>query len=82
MSREERARRAVQILRTFDYTPQESNELIGNATDDRRFQAACAAMQGLLARDTFEGEPVHYAKAAVAAADALLAALSAGEGEK
>ena len=47
--------------------------------NDRRFQAACAAMQGLLACEDFNGSPEDVAEWAVRNADALLARLAETE---
>lgn len=47
--------------------------------DDRRFQAALAAMQGLVSPIATDNDLKRYAALSVKAADALLAALTEGE---
>lgn len=59
---------------------QEATKKQATLHDDKRFQAACAAMQGLLAADPESTwTPEEVGKAAVRLADKLLQAL---EGEK
>jgi hypothetical protein len=71
------AREIAELKRGLEITAQE-NERLRAANDDRRFIAACHAMQGLLASEAADydrGSEASVARAAVAQADALLAAL-------
>jgi len=71
----DQANRARLELRALREAAGLSKPLDGSAAfrSDRRFQAACAAMTGMLADTAVRAEPEEFAQRSVVLADALLA---------